>query len=219
MEGGRLVAESVVEEQQVHSEKLAPMIAALLEHHLPEPAQLRAVAISIGPGSFTGLRIGLSAAKGLAYGWGKPLVAVPTLEALALRAVLRGNARKGDAILPMIAARRDEVYAALFVAGERSVEERIPARALLNDALGELLPGRGRLILMGDGADGFDPLRFKSGEKTGIEYIVPVREERVCSPAAVAAAASLRAERSEWADLAALEPMYLKEFFTTMNPQ
>ncbi len=212
LDGTALLAEAAIEEQQAHSEKLAPLIASLLSRHLPDPARLTAVAVSIGPGSFTGLRIGLSAAKGLAYGWDKPLIAVPTLEALALRAVLGGHARPGDAVLPMIAARREEVYAALYRAGDRAVEQRIAGRAIERGALDELFPAGGRVVVMGDGAEAFSPESRGPGEKAGIEYIIPGRAERVCSAAAVAIAAGNHGN----ADLASLEPMYLKEFYTTI---
>ena len=95
-----------------HSVLLAPYIDALLHEHRLEVRDLDAIAVSMGPGSYTGLRIGVSTAKGLCFGAGIPLIAVPTLRALA-RSVAD---RTGEDALycPMLDARRMEVYTALF---------------------------------------------------------------------------------------------------------
>ncbi len=214
LDGETVVAEELSEEPHAHSEKLAPMIAGLLSRYA---SPIDAIAVSIGPGSFTGLRIGLSTAKGLAYAWEKPVVAVPTLEALALRALTATVPQQGDWLLPMIAARRGEVYTALYAVGEYP-EERVEARALAMEGVADILPATGRVILMGDGVDGYRTVISRNEDKKGIEYIVPAREKRLCSAAAVGKAGYRRLRRSAFADLAALEPFYLKEFATTMKP-
>ncbi len=213
LEGEHLIDEEQIEQPQAHAEQLAPMIARLLSRH---GADIHAIAVSIGPGSFTGLRIGLSAAKGFAYAWEKPLIAVPTLEALAQRGLDRTTPAQGDLLLPMIAAKRGEVYAALYSAGAEP-EERLEARALALESVAGMIPARSRVVLLGDGVDGYLPFTSGGEESKGIEYIVPAREQRLCSAAAVGRAGWRRLRRSEYADLAAVEPLYLREFFTTMK--
>jgi tRNA threonylcarbamoyladenosine biosynthesis protein TsaB len=90
---GVIAAVEEIDRQKIHAEKLVSLVTAVLRAGGITPRDLDGIAVSIGPGSFTGLRIGLSAAKGLAYATGVPLLAVPTLEALANRA-------ERDGILP-----------------------------------------------------------------------------------------------------------------------
>ena len=97
-----------------HAEILLPLIQTLFETTGVTVQQLSGIAVSIGPGSFTGLRIGLATAKGLAYESGVPLVGVSTLHANAARV------RRGDALIgSMLDARKSEVYVALFRRGAR----------------------------------------------------------------------------------------------------
>ncbi|MBI2359554.1 MAG: tRNA (adenosine(37)-N6)-threonylcarbamoyltransferase complex dimerization subunit type 1 TsaB [Deltaproteobacteria bacterium] len=96
-------------EKPNHAEIVLPLIEQLLHSTGLCLADISALAVSIGPGSFTGLRIGLSTVKGLAYGWAIPVVGVPTLEAVAARA-----AKWEGLICPILDARKKEVYAALF---------------------------------------------------------------------------------------------------------
>ncbi len=107
-------AERRYEIPQAHSEKLMECVDDCLKSAGLILSSIDGIAISIGPGSFTGLRIGLSVAKGLAFAAGKPLVGVPTLEALALQPVRKDIGEADDVIVPMIDARRDEVYTAIF---------------------------------------------------------------------------------------------------------
>ena len=97
-------------EEGAHAKQLTLLIDALLESNRLSGKELDAISISLGPGSYTGLRIGLSTAKGLCFGLDKPLIALDTLKILA-------NSRKGkafDYLIPMIDARRMEVYTAVF---------------------------------------------------------------------------------------------------------
>jgi tRNA threonylcarbamoyladenosine biosynthesis protein TsaB len=107
-----VVAEAHLHRPRVHGARLAPLVRDVLAHAEASPAALDAVAVSEGPGSFTGLRIGVSTAKGLAWAAGAALVGVPTLEALA--ATLAPVAAPGDRLVAALDARRDDVYAAAF---------------------------------------------------------------------------------------------------------
>jgi tRNA threonylcarbamoyladenosine biosynthesis protein TsaB len=111
-DGAVMFAEDV-REGAVHGRALAPLIEKALKHAGIEAAELAAVAVSSGPGSWTGLRIGLSAAKALAWGIGKPLVLVPSFEALAL-AAMRSTPAAGRAVLCLRDARSEGFFGALF---------------------------------------------------------------------------------------------------------
>lgn len=93
-----------------HTQRLLPMVESLLAEHQLALSQCDAIAYGAGPGSFTGLRIGLSVAQGLAYGADIPLVPVSTLKAMAQTAVRLQVVSDGDCIIPVIDARMDEVY-------------------------------------------------------------------------------------------------------------
>ncbi|MGB9859442.1 MAG: tRNA (adenosine(37)-N6)-threonylcarbamoyltransferase complex dimerization subunit type 1 TsaB [Moorellaceae bacterium] len=105
----KLRAEISLNGEQYSSRRLLPVISSLLEEANLEFNELTGIAVSLGPGSFTSLRIGLATAKGLAHASGKPLVGIPTLEGLALNAV-----GVSGLICPVLAARRQEVYTALY---------------------------------------------------------------------------------------------------------
>ena len=105
-----VVAQRVLAEKYVHSEKLLPMIDEVLRDASFSAKHLDAIAVSIGPGSFTGLRIGLSTAKGLALSLGKSVIAVPTLDALAYAFFRRKGGASVAVVCPMIEAKRDEAF-------------------------------------------------------------------------------------------------------------
>ena len=95
-----------------HSEKLLPIIDNLISSAELKPQQIESIAISEGPGSFTGLRIGMAAAKGLAYGWKIPLIPVPTFEAIALE--ISNFYHEGNEFVIANKVNKDEVYLAKF---------------------------------------------------------------------------------------------------------
>lgn len=132
-----------------HTALLAPQIKALLEAAAVKPKELAAIAVSSGPGSYTGLRVGSSTAKGMAYSLGIPVLAVPTLFALGQAALERFP--EASWILPMIDARRREVYAALY---DATLQEIWPVSSVIldEDFRQGSLPAEGLLIGCGDGA-------------------------------------------------------------------
>lgn len=121
VEDGRVTVERSWHAAPGHAETLAPLLRELLADTGCTVARLDAVAVSIGPGSFTGLRIGLSLAKGLAFAGGMPVVPVPTLDALAEV----GGAEPGELVCPILDARKGELYAALFVASKTGPLEQL----------------------------------------------------------------------------------------------
>lgn len=110
----RVLAERFLNIEKNHSEKLLPQLDGLLADSGMGPDALDLIAVSIGPGSFTGLRIGLSTAKALAYGWDLPIKGVNTLDAMAH--VLTGDA---GCVVPLVNARREEAYCGFYWKGER----------------------------------------------------------------------------------------------------
>lgn len=111
-ENGSLIDSEVNEGKGAHSELLVRMISNLLDRCIINVSQLNAIAVSEGPGSYTGLRIGISTAKGLAFAWDLPLISIPTLKLLAYAAI----EELGDIayIIPVLDARRMEVYREVF---------------------------------------------------------------------------------------------------------
>ncbi len=133
-------------------------LAAVMELTGGRPADR--VAVSAGPGSFTGLRVGMAAAKGFCLGWGVPLVAVPTLHALAMRFPV-----EGAAVCPVLDARKKEVYAGLFRWQGGACARIGPDVAIAPEALPEMLPA-GQVLFCGDGSGPFGPfLRERLGDR------------------------------------------------------
>ncbi len=118
-EGDVLLTEMSVAEPRSHAAQLVPLIQRALRDCAKSPVELDVVAVSAGPGSYTGLRIGASTAKGLAFAADAALVAVPSLEALACSATTEG----GFPVLVVFPSRRGEVYAAAFLSRAGGLEE------------------------------------------------------------------------------------------------
>jgi len=204
---GALRSEASVEGRGLHAERLLGMIESALEEAAVTPQDLTAVAVSIGPGSFTGLRIGLSVAKGLVFGLQIGLAAVPTLEALAWR--LAGDQQgNGPAyILAALDARRDEVYCQLF---------RHTNRGPVGEGLPEDLPvSRVRAILEGKEVtltgDGAEKVLGGLSDRSGVTLAPPDR--RGCSAATVGLLGERMLLEGRGAEPATVEPQYIKEFF------
>ena len=123
VEDGRLLVEINVQTGNTHSERLMPQIEKLFAFAGACAAQVDAVAVSIGPGSFTGLRIGLATAKMLAYIWQKPIIGVPTLEALAY-----GCPACGGFVSPLLDAQKGRVYQSLYLWEDGKLDEVWPVR-------------------------------------------------------------------------------------------
>ncbi len=133
-----------------HAEKLGPYVQETLSYAESHGIPIDAVAVSGGPGSYTGLRIGASMAKGICYGRGCKLVSVPTLEVLCVPVLLELEPGEGDLLCPMIDARRMEVYAAVY---DRALGLVRPVRADIVDGSTYLeYLERGKVWFFGDGA-------------------------------------------------------------------
>lgn len=148
-----------------HATKLMPLIAELLERESTSWGEIDRIAVGIGPGTFTGLRIGIATARALGQARRIPLVGVSTLESLALGARDRGNGPR--VVVAVIDARRGEAFAASWMADDldRPDPPRLTEpRALTPQALGELIAGLGpRTLAVGDGAVKFREVLERSG--------------------------------------------------------
>lgn len=168
-------------------------------------ADISALAVSIGPGSFTGLRIGLSSVKGLAYGWEIPVVGVPTLLAVAARVT-----DWEGLICPLLDARKKEVYAALFRKRDRAVERLTDDLAASPDRVLERIQavGSGKpCLFIGDGTKIYRELiRSSMGDKASLT----LGESYPSVAFAVACLAQERLGRGDYDPLGPLVPMYLR---------
>lgn len=190
-----------------HATVLAPYVAEALSFAESHAIPLDAVAVSAGPGSYTGLRIGVSTAKGVCYGRGVPLIALPTLQLLCVPLLLYRDDLPDDALLcPMIDARRMEVYAAVFDRALRTVRPT-GADVVTADTYREFLESGHPVYFFGNGA-----AKCRSTivhpRANFIEDVYP--SARHMCPLAEKAVALGR-----YADTAYFEPFYLKDFITT----
>lgn len=147
---GALIAQTVQCSGLTHSRTLLPMTEDLLKNAGSSLAEVDVIAVAHGPGSFTGVRIGVAAAKGLAWGAQKPTVGVSTLEAMAWHGLAAGE---GALVCPVMDARRSQVYNALFEIRSGKPERLCEDRAISLDALcAELEKTKKCTFLVGDGA-------------------------------------------------------------------
>ena len=149
MKDGELLARSSQRSGLTHSRTLLPMVMDLLKNTETPKESVDAVAVSVGPGSFTGIRIGVSTAKGLCWGLDKPAFGVSTLEAMAY---LCDFLPEGTVICPAMDARRSQVYNALFTVRQGGVARLTPDRAVSLDELTAELSGiKADIWVLGDG--------------------------------------------------------------------
>jgi tRNA threonylcarbamoyladenosine biosynthesis protein TsaB len=205
---GAVVAERHEEGRAIHAGLLPALVEEVLGGHRPE--ELEGIAVSIGPGSFTGLRIGLSFAKGLSYACSVPILAVPTLEAIATKALRSGAVREGDTIVPVLDARRDEVYYQFFRMRAGSVASSEPPADV---AVNELLS---RLAGMPATVTGEAAFRLQGGvtgdpASTGLRFLGP--PEASCDAGIVGMLGELLFAAGKVEERGTLEPRYIKEFF------
>ena len=193
---------------QNHAEKITVFIDEMMKEARISYKELDAVAVSMGPGSYTGLRIGVSTAKGFCYAMEKPLLAVDTLAAMANGFISQqmtdnGQQTPSNIFCPMIDARRMEVYSAFF---NEKLERISETEALIIDenSFSDLKENH-HLYLFGDGADKLASL-FKDDEK------ITVVEKFHCSATYMATMAEESLVKKDFVDVAYFEPFYLKNF-------
>lgn len=205
-EDGKVVAYKE-DDGRRHASMLAPLIAELLEERQLKVTDCDAVAVSMGPGSYTGLRVGVSSAKGLCFGAGLPLVGVTSTEVLVHQALEGGFLPQGcKYIVPMIDARRMEVYTATYsAAGE--LTGSICAKVVDGESFSGLL-AEGPVLFIGDGA-----LKCREVIASDNAHFVGI-----CPDArGLATPAQREYDEKRFKDIAYFEPFYLKDFVATVS--
>ena len=206
-EDGRIAAYRESSGDRQHASLTAVFIDEMLKELGLTAGDCDAVCVSMGPGSYTGLRVGVSTAKGLCFGAGIPLLAVGTLDILVRQAVCDGIVPEGCRyIVPMIDARRMEVYSAVFDTECRrltDIEPTIVGPESFSDRLQE-----GPVLFIGDGAG-----------KCASVITSPQAHFAQCCPKASSMLVPATAEYKEkrFKDVAYFEPFYLKEFVATVS--
>ncbi len=199
-EDEELIAQTFQHSGLTHSRTLLPMVLTMLEQCGAGLEGVDLIAVAAGPGSFTGLRIGVSTAKGLAWPGNKPCAGVSTLEAMAW-----SLAHTGAIVVPVMDARRGQLYNALFRGTGEGLERLAPDRAIAaDDLVAELAALPGPKVLVGDGAL---LARRLLGER-GLELTVAPPHLRLQSAWGVARGALELARRGELTDAAGLAPVY-----------
>ena len=198
---GTVVEERICTEARQQASLTAPLVKEVLDAQGISVKDCDAVCVGSGPGSYTGLRVGVSTAKGLAFGAGKPLLAVGTLDILA--AGVEGEYKY---IVPMIDARRMEVYTAVYSpAGERLTP--IEAKVIDGESFADYLSA-GPVLFVGDGALKCREVirhpnaRFQDAAPL-VRYMAPLAEEAYAI--------------GRFENLAYFEPFYLKDFVATVS--
>lgn len=192
-----------------HSELLTSFTDELLKEADLSPGQLDAVCVSKGPGSYTGLRIGVSAAKGICYALGIPLMAISTLESLASHVAgqLRAEDLAGEILLcPMLDARRMEVYTALYDIWGQPVTG-ISAMIIQSDSFAEMLSEK-KIFFFGNGS-----LKCKTVIHSSNARFL---EDISASARFMSEIAEGCYKQKRWENVAYFEPFYLKDFIPTI---
>lgn len=201
---GRILAERMVNNRKTHSGHLLPMIRAVIEEACIRPGDIGGIAVSSGPGSFTGLRIGMSTAKTLAQVWRVPVVGVSTLDALA-----HPLAGLANLICPVLNARKNEVYTAVYDGLGGTVKNLTGPRALQPGDLAALLEqwASRAVTLLGDGVEVYHE-RFI--ELLGNRVFFAPGAISLPRGAAVAEVGWTRLEKGEGVDPLSLLPEYVR---------
>ena len=189
-----------------HSTSLAPFVEKCMEYVRSNSLKLDAISVVAGPGSYTGLRIGYSMAKGLAFGLDIPILALSSLEVMTVRAIFTDPEFTGqELIVPMMDARRLEVYTAVFDSGLKKIGDE--KALILNENSFKDLYDKEKVIFIGDGTEKFKELyKGKNALWLGngmphAKYMTTLSEKKF--------------KDKNFADPAYSTPVYLKEYQAT----
>lgn len=200
-EGLTVIYKEIAEEGFSHAERLHVFIEELIHEAGISFQDVKAIAVSQGPGSYTGLRIGVSAAKGLCYALNIPLIAVDTLKVLASQA----NVDNG-LIVPMLDARRMEVYSAIFNA-KLEKQREIQAEVITENSFEDIIE---KVYFVGDCVDKCKAVLTKPN-------FIFLEETKYPSAKEMSAISFSKFQNSDFQDVAYFEPYYLKDFMITTS--
>lgn len=204
MEDERLLGEYIVNHKKTHSQRLMPMVKKLLEELELKPSDIDVFAVSTGPGSFTGLRIGVTTIKAMAYATSKPVVGVPTLDALAYNILI-----EDFIICPIMDARNNQVYTALYERKDGKLNRISDYLALPVDELADIIEEKNKkVIFLGDGVENHRDF-FKNRLKDSCEFAPgSMRLQRASS---IAQIAYMKAKEGKTEYSIELVPFYLRK--------
>lgn len=211
VQNGELISLRESDSGRDHAKKVATFVDEILKLNNIQPEEIDAVAVGEGPGSYTGLRIGVSFAKGLCYGTGKPLIAVSSLAALTAVAIEDYQAgildiENWDEVIlcPMIDARRMEVYTQLFDSKGAPLTD-ISAEVVTEQSFADVRSSAKNFVIFGSGA-------AKCSETLGATLV-----DITPSVRGMARIAEGKYNSREFVDVAYFEPYYLKDFVVTTS--
>ena len=205
---GKVVWDKESSEKMAHSVLLAQYLQSLEDYMRKESIRTDAVAVSCGPGSYTGLRIGVSTAKGLCFGANVPLLAINTLKLMAKGYINRyGKPSDGSWLCPMIDARRMEVYTAFFD-GDLTLKREISADIIEGVSYAEILSSN-KIICFGNGSAKCQGT-LSHPNVSFVDGISPLATD-------MAELAEQCFRDKDFKDVAYFEPFYLKEFVATVS--
>ena len=200
-EGKTILCKEIAEEGYSHAERLHVFIEVVIKETGITFQDLSAIAVSQGPGSYTGLRIGVSAAKGLCYALDIPLIAVDTLQVLASQAKVSNGL-----IIPMLDARRMEVYSAIFTPTFEN-KRAVQAEVITENSFEDL---QETLYFMGDCTEKCKPILTK-------ENFIFLDEIKYPSAKEMSFLSFEKYKKNDAVDVAYFEPYYLKDFMMTVS--
>ena len=198
-DGQTVLCKEIAEQGYSHAEKLHVFIEEIIKESGITVKDLKAIAISKGPGSYTGLRIGVSTAKGLCYALEIPLIAIDTLQVLAQKVT-----QKDGLIVPMIDARRMEVYSAVFDRNQKKIVE-VQAEVLTENSYADIAE---TVYFVGDCQEKCQSVLTKVNFVFLPEIVFPSANE-------MSSISFEKFNNNEFEDVAYFEPFYLKDFMLT----
>jgi tRNA threonylcarbamoyladenosine biosynthesis protein TsaB len=196
--GETILCKEIAEQGYSHAEKLHVFIEEIVNEANLNFSEIKAVAVSKGPGSYTGLRIGVSAAKGLCYALQIPLISIDTMQVLAKKAVVDGL------IVPMIDARRMEVYSAIFDKNHNKIKD-VEAEILTENSYQDFDQ---TIYFVGDCQEKCKTVLVKDNFKFLPEIVFPSANE-------MSQLSFEKFQNNDFEDVAYFEPFYLKDFMLT----
>ncbi len=216
VEDGRIICSLESEEPRSQAAMTAPFVKQMLDQAGLSARDCDAVCVSKGPGSYTGLRVGVSTAKGIAFGAGIPLIGIGTLDILVQQGITAAQtilapqgAREGsfEYIVPLIDARRMEVYTAVYDGSGKRLTEIAP-RIIDSHSFDAEIGPSATVLFIGDAADKCrEPL-----DREGVHFLQTFPKASAMAPLATAAY-----EKKQFEDVAYFEPFYLKDFIATVS--
>ena len=205
-ENGKIIGVREANERNIHASHITLFIEELMINTGKKYSDLKAVAVSKGPGSYTGLRIGVSTAKGLCYALDIPLLGIDTLEAMASGLLSQNDIQDSDLLIPMIDAKRMEVYTGIFQK-DLKILEAVNAKIVDASSFDQFEDKK--LVLFGDGAGKFKDLFSVQNNIRFIDFTNSAKDLNVI--------AWRKFRNNETENVAYFEPFYLKDFLVTKS--